>query len=127
MKKFLLILAVMTAFISAKAQSNTVTYLVDSLSYKKLTADYVSLNNQVMRFRNDELASLGAGAVSVGFVTAGLLMAQKEPENAKAMYICAGVAGVTSLVFRIAGLAQIKRDRLEVAPNGVIIKLTPKK
>ena len=127
MKKVLLLIAFVVAFIGAKAQSYQVTYLVDSLSYKRLAADYVSLNNQVRNFRNDELVSLGTGAVSVGFATAGLLMAQKEPEAAKAMYFCAGITGITSLVWHIVGLAQLKRDRLEVAPNGVIIKLTPKK
>lgn len=127
MKKFLLILAVMTALISAKAQQNEAYTASDTLTMQQLMSDYVSLNNQMMTFRTYELVSLGTGFAGAGLAAGGALLYSKDPENGKVLFICAGIAEVVSLVWHVAGLTQIRRNRLEVTPNGMVIKLTPKK
>ena len=126
MKKFLLIIAVMSAFISAKAQQNEVYVASDTLTYQQLMADYVSLNNQVMQFRTDELISTGIGLAGAGLAVGGAYLYTKDHDNGTVLLICAGIAGVTSLVWHIAGLAQIKRNQLKVTPNGVVIRLSKK-
>lgn len=127
MKRFLLIFAVMSALISAKAQENEAYVASDTLTYQQLMADYVSLNNQVMQFRTDELVSTGIGLAGAGLAAGGAYLYGKDPENGQVLLICAGIACVTSLVWHIAGLAQIKRDRLKVTSNGVVIKLSKPK
>lgn len=128
MKRFLLILAVMSAFISAKSQENEAYVAPDTLTYQQLMADYVSLNNQVMQFRNYELTSIGLGA-GAGLLAGGsyFFLAKGDNTTAYAMIGAAGALGVASLVTYIVGYTKIKRDRLEITPNGVVIKLnTPK-
>lgn len=128
MKRFLLIFAVMTAFISAKAQQNEAYVASDSLSYQQLMADYVNLNNQVMQFRNYELTSIGlstgAGLLAVGSY---FMMNEDDKTPAYAMLGAAGIASVASIVTYIVGYTKLKRDRLEITPNGVVIKLEKKK
>ena len=128
MKKFLLIIAVMSAFISAKAQSNQTYSEADTLTMEQLMADYVSLNNQVMQFRNYELTSIGLGA-GAGLLAGGsyLFLAKGDNTTAYAMIGAAGALGVASLVTYIVGYTKIKRDKLEITPNGVVIKLNKPK
>ena len=125
MKKFLLILAVMSAFISAKAQSNQTYYEADTLTMEQLMADYVSLNNQVMQFRNYELASIGLGFGSSLLAVGGYFVKDKDPKTAQVMLIAAGAMGVATIVTGIVGYTKIKRNRLEVKPTGIVYKLTP--
>ena len=127
MKRFLLILAILTAALCAKAQSNQTTYLVDTLSYQQLRAEIVTMNNQIIKFRENELVSVGLGFGAAGFATAGAIMSYKNPGAGKGMYICAGVMGVTSLVWYVVGYAGLRRDRLEITPNGMVIKIREKK
>lgn len=128
MKKFLLILAVMSAFISAKAQSNQTYSEADTLTMEQLMADYVSLNNQVMQFRNYELTSIGFGA-GASLLAGGsyFFLAKADNTTAYAMLGAAGALGVASLVTYIVGYTKFKRDRLEITPNGVVIKLNKPK
>jgi len=127
MKRFLLILAVMSAFISAKAQQNEAYVASDSLTYQQLMADYVSLNNQVVQFRNFELTSVGLGA-GAGLLAGGsvFFLNGKDKTTGYAMLGAAGALGVASLVTYIVGYTKLKRDRLEITPNGVVIKLRHK-
>ena len=128
MKRFLLIFAVMSALISAKAQENEAYVASDTLTYQQLMADYVSLNNQVMQFRNYELTgiglSAGAGLLAVGSY---FVMDPEDMTPSYAMIGAAGVAAVASLVTYIVGYTKLKRDRLEITPNGVVIKLEKKR
>lgn len=128
MKRFLLILAVMSAFISVKAQENEAYVASDTLTYQQLMADYVSLNNQVMQFRNYELTSIGLSA-GAGLLAVGsyFLMDREDMTTSYAMIGVAGVAAVASLVTYIVGYTKLKRDRLEITPNGVVIKLEKKR
>ena len=128
MKRFLLILAVMSAFISAKAQQNEAYVASDTLTYQQLMADYVSLNNQVMQFRNYELAGIGLSA-GAGLLAGGSFFFWNKDDNTTtyAMLGAAGALGVASLVTYIVGYTKIKRDRLEITPNGVVIKLNKPK
>lgn len=125
MKRFLLILAVMSAFIGANAQQKEVYYSADTLTMQQLMADYVSLNNQVMQFRNYELASIGLGFGTSLLAVGGYFVKEKDPKTAQVMLIAAGVMGVSSIVTGIVGYTKIKRNRLEITPNGIIYKLTP--
>ena len=125
MKRFLLILAVMSAFISANAQSNQTYYEADTLTMAQLMADYVSLNNQVMQFRNYELASIGLGFGSSILAVGGYFVKDKDPQTAQGMLIAAGAMGVATIVTGIVGYTKIKRNRLEVTPTGIVYKLTP--
>lgn len=127
MKKFLLILAVMSALISAKAQQNEAYVASDTLTMQQLMADYVSLNNQVMQFRNYELTSIGLSA-GAGLLAVGsyFVIDPEDMTPSYAMIGVAGVAAVASLVTYIVGYTKLKRDRLEITPNGVVIKLEKK-
>lgn len=125
MKKVLLILAIMLAVIGAKAQEKAVYYSADTLTYQQLMADYVSLNNQMIQFRNYELASVGLGIGSAALATGAYFMAKNDEKTAQVLLITAGAAGLASAITYIVGYTKIKRNRLEVTPNGVVIKLTP--
>lgn len=125
MRKVLLIFAVMSAFIGANAQQKEVYYSADTLTMQQLMADYVSLNNQVMQFRNYELASIGLGFGTSLLAVGGYFVKEKDPKTAQVMLIAAGVMGVSSIVTGIVGYTKIKRNRLEITPNGIIYKLTP--
>ena len=125
MKKVLLILAIMLAVICAKAQDKGVYYSADTLTYQQLMADYVSLNNQMIQFRNYELASVGLGIGSAALATGAYFMAKNDEKTAQVLLITAGAAGLASAITYIVGYTKIKRNRLEITPNGVVIKLTP--
>ena len=126
MKKVLFIIAIVFAAMVANAQHYELANHVDTLTYQQLSADYVSLNKQLMDFKTYELVSAGFGFVSTGFSLGSALAAAKNPDASRMMLIIAGVGGVASVVTWLAGYTKIKRDRLEITPNGVIIKLTPK-
>ena len=123
-----MILAVMTAFIGAKAQQNEAYEASDTLTMQQLMADYVSLNNQVLQFRNFELTSIGLGA-GAGLLAGGsvLFLSNEDKTTGYAMLGAAGVLSLASLVTYIVGYTKLKRDRLEITPNGVVIKLEKKK
>ena len=125
MKKVLLILAIMLAVIGAKAQEKGEYYSADTLTYQQLMADYVSLNNQMIQFRNYELASVGLGIGSAALATGAYFMAKNDEKTAQVLLITAGAAGLASAITYIVGYTKIKRNRLEITPNGVVIKLTP--
>ena len=127
MKRLILILALLAEALCAKAQSNQTTYLVDTLSYQQLRAEIVTMNNQIIKFRENELVSVGLGFGAAGFATAGAIMSYKHPGSGNGLFICAGVMGVTSLVWYVAGYAGLRRDRLEITPNGMVIKIKEKK
>ena len=140
MKKTLILAAFVFAAICAKAQEN-IPMNADTLSVQQLMADYVSLNNQVAKFHKLETASLWTGLASTALSVGSVLMSAKETsemlENAihghatsnngkrtsQALQIAAGVAGVVSAALAIAGVTQLKRDRLEITPNGVVYRL----
>ena len=122
MKKVLLILAIMLAVIKKK---KGVYYSADTLTYQQLMADYVSLNNQMIQFRNYELASVGLGIGGAALATGAYFMAKNDEKTARVLLITAGAAGLASAITYIVGYTKIKRNRLEITPNGVVIKLTP--
>lgn len=129
MKKALLIFAMIVACIGANAQNNDnpTEYNVDSLTYQQLMADYVSLNRQVMQFKTMQMSSICLGAGAGVLSVASVFISASDQGMSKIMLIAAGLAGAGSVVTSIIGYNKLKRDRLEVTPNGVVIKLTPKK
>lgn len=127
MKRLLLIIAVMLAFIGAKAQQNEAYVASDTLSYQQLLADYVNLNNQVLQFRNYELTSVGLTAGAALLAGGSYFFLNGDDKTpAYAMIGVAGAMGVASLVTYIIGYTKLKRDRWEITPNGVVIKLRHK-
>lgn len=126
MKKVLFIIALLWACAGAKAQHYELSNHVDTLTYQQLAADYASLNRQLMDFKTYELVSGGFGVASTALSLGSALVATKNPEASRTMLIAAGVGGLVSVATWLIGYTKIKRDRLEVTPNGVIIKLTPK-
>ena len=52
-------------------------------------------------------------------------MAKNDEKTAQVLLITAGAAGLASAITYIVGYTKIKRNRLEITPNGVVIKLTP--
>jgi hypothetical protein len=115
----------------------------DNLTAQQLLADYVTLYNQVAKFQKLELASVWTGLAATGFSIGSALMSAKEAaemaDNAlhghatsengmrtsQALQIAAGVAGVVSATLAIVGITQLKRDRLEITPNGVVYRIGP--
>lgn len=128
MRKALLILALLSSLLGAKAQQNEAYTASDTLTMQQLMADYVSLNNQTIQFRNYELTSIGLGT-GAGLLAVGayLLVDPDDMTPSYAMLAAAGIAGVASLVTSIVGYSKLKRDRLEITPKGIIIKLQKKK
>ena len=120
-------LTVMTVLIGAKAQQNEAYEASDSLTYQQLMAEYVSLNNQVIQFRNFELTSVGLGA-GAGLLAGGsvFFLTGEDKTTGYAMLGAAGALGVASLVTYIVGYTKLKRDRLEITPNGVVVRLKHK-
>ena len=126
MKKVLFIITLVVACLGANAQHYELSNHVDTLTYQQLAADYASLNRQLMDFKTYELVSGGFGVASTALSLGSALVATKNPEASRTMLITAGVGGLISVATWLIGYTKIKRDRLEVTPNGVIIKLTPK-
>lgn len=142
MKKAFILAAILMAALCAGAQENT-SAKADTLTSRLLLADYVSLNNQVAKFHNLEMAAVWTGLASTALSFGSVMMTARETsemlENAmnghanvgqgmrtsQALQIAAGVAGVVSAALAIAGITQLKRDRMEITPNGVVYRLGP--
>ncbi len=125
MKRFLLILAFMSAFISAKAQ-NEVAYETDTLTMEKLLEDYAILNQQVDMFRMTETKSLilGYSGAALSIATAFVVVREPQMENlALVTGLAAGGCFIASAIYQYLGYKHLKRDRFMITPNGVIIKL----
>lgn len=116
----------MTVTIGLRAQEKR-TYSSDTLSYQQLMEDYVSLNNQIMQFKICELRSIGFGLGAGALAFAGSAIYKRNEEGAIVFWVAAGAMGVASLVSSISGYTKLKRNQLEITPQGVIIKLTPQK
>lgn len=142
MKKFLLILAVMSAFISAKAQQSDVYYSRDTLTIQQMMIDYATLNNQVRSFHNLELGGLAVATIGIGtsffaFMKASQLKSEiplntydrveleRKTKNVKILGYTGLACYAVGAVMQVAGICKLKRDRLEITPNGVVVKLTP--
>jgi hypothetical protein len=127
MKKVLLIVILMTVVIGLSAQEKRTYYSSDTLNYQQLMEDYVSLNNQIMKFREYELRSFafGMGASAVAIV--GVALSTHNVKGSTLFWIASGAMGIASLVYGISGYTKLKRNQLEITPQGVIIKLTPQK
>lgn len=127
MKKALIVLALLVACIGAKAQTNQEPQTADTLTYQQLMADYVKLNHQIADFRKFEITSIGLGVGACGLGVVGALMSGSQPRTGKALLVVGGVVGIASLATCIIGYDKLKHDRLEVTPDGVIIKIGGKK
>lgn len=143
MKKALILAAFVFAALCVWAQESTTSMKTDTLTAQQLLADYVSLNNQVAKFQKLEMASVWTGLAATALTAGSVLMSARETsemlENAiqdhaapetgirtsQALQIAAGVVGVVSAALAIAGVTQLKRDRLEITPNGVVYRLGP--
>ena len=142
MKKLLLILAVLSAFISAKAQQNGVIYSRDTLTIQQMMVDYATLNNQVRSFHNLELGGLafttvGIGTSFLGFMKASQLQSEiplntydrleleRKVKNMKIVGYTGLAFSIVGGIMQVTGICKLKRDKLEITPNGVVIKLTP--
>ena len=117
MKKAIILAAFVLAALCAKAQQ------IDTLSYRDLRAEIVSMNNQMQTFRNTELLSTCVGLGGAGLATAGMLLKNNNSDAAMPVLIMGGVAGIVSLALHIIGYTEIKRDRLEMTPEGLVIKI----
>ena len=117
----------MAVAIGLEAQEKGTIYSSDTLNYQQLMEDYVSLNNQIMQFRKCELRSIGLGFGAGVFAFAGTTVYNHNKGAATASWVVAGGLGVVSLVNYIFGYTKLKRNQLEVTPQGVIVKLTPQK
>lgn len=126
MKKVLLIIAIVFAALTANAQHYELANHVDTLTYQQLAEDYVSLNKQLMDFKKYEVVSAGLGIATAACSLTSTLVAANNPDTSKTLLVIAGIGGVATVATWLAGYTKIKRNRLEVTPNGVIIKLTPK-
>lgn len=145
MKKAFLIVAL--AFISLMAAAQTpekgYVYSRDTLTMQDLVADYANLNNRVDQFSGLELggialSTLGASVATFSSIQLANVMNEtpmneydiNEQQNKKKTFTAVAVAGgvcvVAGAIMQITGFAKLKRDRLEITPNGVIIKLKAK-
>ena len=125
MKKLLLILAVISAALCAKAQ-NGVMYDIDTLTFEKLYYDYATLNQQVDAFRRIETKSLHYRYAGEALALATAYVGIKHPqmENlAVGLGIGSLVCFVASAVCEYQGYTMLKRDRFMLTPDGVVIKL----
>lgn len=135
MKRFILTIAVILTAICAVAQETRT-----ELDNTQLLQDYVTLNNQMDKFRNIEIGAACVAMASAALSVSASYMSAREAADmmqqaangqtpqasfgtSKALQIAAGVGTVAAAVMAITGVAQIKRDRLEVSPSGVVIKL----
>jgi hypothetical protein len=126
MKKALFILALVMASVCAKAQHYEYVYNVDTLTMQQLMADYVNQTHEIASFRSMELVSVGTAGGAAVFALGSTLIAAKDPETSKILLVGAGLLSVASVATGIAGYVKLKHDRLEVTPQGVVIKLTLK-
>ena len=141
MKKVLLILAM--AFISAMTLAQTTEFFDrDTITMEKMMVEFATLNNQVRDFRNLQLEGLAVTVVGAGIslyssmqiadlagqtptTTYSLDERDKKLKTAKiANWIGYGTMAVGGIL-SLTGIIKLKRDRFEITPNGVIIKLTP--
>lgn len=127
MKRMILIAALLVAACCAKAQTNETNYIVDTLSYRQLRAEIVNMNTQLQHFRNNELVAVGLGAGAAALSVAGLALSAKGNQYGMGLYMAAGVLGVASLVWYIEGYAGLKLNRLEITPDGMVIKIRERK
>lgn len=117
----------MAVTVSLRAQEKRTYYSSDTLNYQQLMKDYVSLNNQIIQFKKCELRSIGFGLGSGVLAFAGAAVYDRSEGGATALWVASGLMGVVSLVNYISGYTKLKRNQLEVTPQGVVIKLPPKK
>ncbi len=117
----------MAVVFSLKAQEKRTYYHSDSLNYQQLMKGYVSLNNQIIQFKKCELRSVGFGLGAGALAFAGTAIYNRNEGVATAAWVVSGVMGIVSLVNYISGYTKLKRNQLEITPQGVIIKITPKK
>lgn len=117
----------MAVAISLEAQEKRTIYSSDILNYQQLMKDYVSLNNQVIQFRKCELRAVGLGLGAGALTFAGTAVYNRNEGASIAFWVAAGAMGVASLVSYISGYTKLKRNQLEITPQGVIVKLTPQK
>lgn len=144
MKKAFLIVAMAFISLMAAAQTPEKGYVRDTLTMQDLIADYANLNNRVDQFSGLELggialSTLGASVATFSSIQLANVMNEtpmneydiNEQQNKKKTFTAVAVAGgvcvVAGAIMQITGFAKLKRDRLEITPNGVIIKLTPVK
>lgn len=142
MKRFLLILAMMTAFLGVKAQQNEVYYSHDTLTIQQMMVEYATLNNQIRSFRNLELGGLAIGTIGIGtsffaFTKAAQLQSEiplntydrleleRKAKNMKIVGYTGLACSVIGAIMQVTGICKLKRDKLEITPSGVVIKLTP--
>lgn len=117
----------MTIVISLGAQEKSTNYSSDTLNYQQLMEDYVSLNNQIVQFRECELGSIGFGLGAGALASVGAVISIRNGKGAPVFWIASGVLGIASLASCISGYMKLKRNQLEITPQGVIIKLPPQK
>ena len=127
MKKAILFLALLVACLGAKAQTNQEPVAADTLTYQQLMADYVQLNHQIADFRKFEITSIGLGVGAAGLGVVGAMMMGSQERTGKALLVAGGIVGIASLATCIIGYDKLKHDRLELTPDGVVIKIGPKK
>ena len=126
MKKVLLIIALIGACVCAKAQHYEYINHVDTLTMQQLMADYVDQTHEIAKFKNVELTAIGIGTAGALMSASSALLAAKNPKASTTLLIMGGVLSVASYTAAIIGYTKLKHNRLEITPNGMVIKLTPK-
>lgn len=145
MKKAFLIVAMAFISLMAAAQDlNSVYYEHDTITMQEMMIEMATLNNQIRSSRNMQLAGItttlvGGGISLYSSLQVANLAAQtpttayyiderdRKLKNAKiASWVGYGATFIGTIMW-ITGIAKLPHDRLEITPNGVIIKLTPYK
>lgn len=134
------------AFISLMAAAqdlNSVYYEHDTITMQEMMIEMATLNNQIRSSRNMQLAGItttlvGGGISLYSSLQVANLAAQipttayyiderdRKLKNAKiASWVGYGAIFIGQIMW-ITGIAKLPHDRLEITPNGVIIKLKAK-
>ena len=145
MKKAFLIVAMAFISLMAAAQDlNSVYYEHDTITMQEMMIEMANLNNQVRSFHNLELGGIAISTVGIGVSaysaarlanlsgqvalnTYDRMELEKQTKNAKIGAWVGGSITVIGGILQLCGICKLKRDRMEITPNGVIIKLTPEK
>ena len=107
----------------AKAQENETYAKADTLTMQQLMADYVSQNKEIAEFRTYEITSIGLGATAGVMGIASMLWNTSRPMASKTLLIISGAAAIGSIAMSIMGYDKLKHDRLELTPDGFVVKL----
>lgn len=82
----------------------------------------MGINNDLNKYANLETGVLVCGAVAAG---CGVWATNRIQHNKSVLApgVAIGVAGITALVLKVAGIKTLSRQNLYLTPDGVVIKI----